>query len=268
MWRSKNQELSYLLPFAIGLFVWLLGAVHDSLLVAGIVTLSRDHQLWLASLWLSAFLTIAIALHIRSLERQMSQLQKDRIDALEQSRNEHERLSRVKSKALDHLSHELRTPLSVIRGNILLLKRKVRAQAWPIVKERVFDSLERNLNRISDIQRESDMIIRSYQKLERTSSSETIDSKDALSLETISLYPFTEQILNKVKQNAAHRDFRIQLEGTQDLSLNMDAEVLEDILIGLLKNSIENTPDEGLVRVVLEQKGQWIQLKVQDFGIG
>ena len=40
------------------------------------------------------------------------------------------------------------------------------------------------------------------------------------------------------------------------------------ILIGLLKNSIENTPDEGLVRVVLEQKGQWIQLKVQDFGIG
>ena len=268
MWRSKNQELSYLLPFAIGLFVWLLGAVHDSLLVAGIVTLSRDHQLWLASLWLSAFLTIAIGLHIRSLERQMSQLQKDRIDALEQSRNEHERLSRVKSKALDHLSHELRTPLSVIRGNILLLKRKVRAQAWPIVKERVFDSLERNLNRISDIQHESDMIIRSYQKLERTSSSETIDSKDALSLETISLYPFTEQILNKVKQNAAHRDFRIQLEGTQDLSLNMDAEVLEDILIGLLKNSIENTPDEGLVRVVLEQKGRWIQLKVQDFGIG
>jgi signal transduction histidine kinase len=143
MWRSKKQELSYLLPFAIGLFIWLLGAVHDSLLVAGIVTLSRDHQLWLASLWLSAFLTIAIALHIRSLEREMSRLQKARIDALEQSRNEHERLSRVKSKALDHLSHELRTPLSVIQGNILLLKQRVQAQAWPIVKERVFDSLEK-----------------------------------------------------------------------------------------------------------------------------
>jgi signal transduction histidine kinase len=36
----------------------------------------------------------------------------------------------------------------------------------------------------------------------------------------------------------------------------------------LLKNSIENRPDEGLVRVVLEQKGQWIQIEVQDFGIG
>jgi len=268
MWRSKNEELSYLLPFAIGLFVWLLGAVHDSLLVVGIVTLSKDHQLWLASLWLSAFLTIAIALHIRSLEREMFRLQRARIEALEQSRNEHEKLSRVKSKALDHLSHELRTPLSVIQGNILLLKQKVQAQAWPIVKEKVFDSLERNLNRISDIQHESDMIIRSYEQLEEISSPETIDSKETFSMETISLYPFTEQILDKVKQNACHRDLRIQLEGPNDLSLNMDPEVLEDILTGLLKNSIEHTPDEGIVRVVLEQKGQWVQLKVQDFGIG
>jgi K+-sensing histidine kinase KdpD len=48
----------------------------------------------------------------------------------------------------------------------------------------------------------------------------------------------------------------------------MDHGLLEDILIGLLKNSIENTPDEGLVKVGLEQKGQWMQVKVQDFGIG
>jgi len=268
MWRSKKQGLSYLLPFAMGLFIWLLGAVHDSLRVAGVVTLSKDYQLWFASLWLSAFLTIAIGLHIRSLEREMSQLQKARIDALEQSRNEHERLSRAKSKALDHLSHELITPLSVIQGNIRLLKRKAEAQISRIAGEEVFDIMERNLNRISNIQYETNVIIRSYQELEVTSSPETTDSKKTISLETISLYPFTEQILNKVKQNAARRDLRIQLDGTNDLSLNMDAGVLEDILIGLLKNSIENTPDEGLVRVVLEQKGQWIQLKVQDFGIG
>jgi len=268
MWRYKKQGLSYLLPFAIGLFIWLLGAVHDSLRVAGVVTLSKDHQLWLASLWLSAFLTIAIALHIRSLEREMSSLEKARIDALEGSRNEHERLSIAKSKALAHLSHELRTPLSVIQATIRLLKRKAQAQTSPIVREEVFDIMERNLTRISNIQNETDQIIRSYQELEVTLSPETIDTKETLSMETISLCQFTERILNKVKQNVAHRDLRIQLDGTNDLSFNMDSGVLEDILIGLLKNSIENTPDEGLVRVVLEQKGQWIQLKVQDFGIG
>jgi signal transduction histidine kinase len=268
IWRSKKQELSYLLPFEIGLFIWLLGAVHDSLRVAGVVTLSKDHQLWFASLWLSALLTIAIALYVRSLEREMSRLQKAQIDTLEQSRNEHERLSRAKSKALDHLSHELMTPLAVIQGNIRLLKRKAQAQTSPIVREEVFDSLERNLNRISNIQHETNVIIRYHQGLEVTSSPETIDTKETLPMEAISLFPFTERILNKVKENAVHRDLRIQLDGTNGLSLNMDSGILEDILIGLLRNSIENTPDEGLVRVVLEQKGQWIQLKVQDFGVG
>jgi signal transduction histidine kinase len=48
----------------------------------------------------------------------------------------------------------------------------------------------------------------------------------------------------------------------------MVPEVLEDILGGLLKNAIENTPDEGSIRIILEQKDERLLLKVQDFGIG
>jgi signal transduction histidine kinase len=265
--RFKERK-QVLIPVIIGLLIWFLGGLNDALLAAGVTFLTEERVLWFASIWLSIFLTIGVALHFRSLEREMSRIQRAHIDALEQSRNEHEILSKAKSKALDHLSHELRTPLSVIQGNIRLLKRKVQSQKHPVLREEVFDSLERNLNRISNIQHETNVILRSYQEIEVTSSPKTIDSKATLCMETISLCPFTEQILNRVRQNAAHRDLRIQLDATNDLSLNMDSGVLEDILIGLLKNSIENTPDEGLVRVVLEQKGQWIQIKVQDFGVG
>ena len=265
--RFKERK-QVLIPVIIGLLIWFLGGLNDSLLAAGVTFLTQERLLWFASVWLSIFLTIAIALHFRSLEREMSRLQKAQIDTLEQSRNEHEKLSRAKSKALDHLSHELMTPLSVIQGNIRLIKRKAQVHTSPIVREEVFDSLERNLNRIFNIQYETDSIIRSYQELEVTSSPKTIDIKTTPPTETIFLYPFVERILNKVKQNTVHRDLHIQLDGTYDLSLNMDARVLEDILTGLVQNSIENTPDEGLVRVVLERKGQWIQIKVQDFGIG
>jgi signal transduction histidine kinase len=265
--RLKERR-QVLIPIIVGLLIWFLGGLNDALLTAGVTFLTEDRVLWFASVWLSIFLTIAIALHFHSLERENSRLRKAQIDALEQSRNEHERLSRAKSKALDHLSHELRTPLTVIEGHIRFLKRKTQSHESLTEREKVFDSLERNLTRISNIQLETDKIIRSYRGLEVTSSSETIDSKETISMETISLYPFVEQILNRVKQNAAHRDLRIQLDGTNDLSLNMDSGIFEDILTGLLKNSIENTPDEGLVTVVLEQKGQGIQLKVQDFGIG
>ena len=197
-----------------------------------------------------------------------ARLDQARIEALEQSKKELEQLNRAKSKALDHLSHELRTPLAVIQGNIRLLKRKIQAQNPPIVREEVFNSLEKNLNRLSDIQQDTDQIIRSYQELEGRRRLEEVDQPPSISPETIHLYPFTEQILENVKKRASHRVIQLHLDGAEDLTLVMDPKILEDILVGLLKNAIENTPDEGMVQVILEQKVQWLQLKVMDFGIG
>jgi signal transduction histidine kinase len=48
----------------------------------------------------------------------------------------------------------------------------------------------------------------------------------------------------------------------------MDIRILEGILEGLLKNAIENTPDEGVIRILLERKDGTPLLKVQDFGVG
>jgi class 3 adenylate cyclase len=67
--RHFKDQRTYLLPVAIGLFVWFLGGIHDSLRVAGVTLLIKDQILWFASFWLSVFLTIAIALHFRSLEK-------------------------------------------------------------------------------------------------------------------------------------------------------------------------------------------------------
>ena len=186
-----------------------------------------------------------------------AKLQQARIDALEHAKKELERLNKAKSRALDHLSHELRTPLAVIQGNIRILKRKTQSANPPMVREDFFDSLEKNLSRLSDIQQETDKIIRSYQEVEGKPS-----------FETVSLFPFTERILEKVKQQASHRDIHYHLDGEEYLFVAMDPGVLGDILEGLLKNAIENTPDEGMIRVILEQKAQWLQLKVMDFGIG
>ena len=220
---------------------------------------------------------------------EMAQLQKARIDALEQSRKELERLNRAKSKALDHLSHELRTPLSVIQGNIRIMKRKIQSQNSPLVKEEFFESLEKNLNRLSDIQQETDQIIRTHQELERGPRLEELDRTPFFSNETIHLYSFTqlespaihggvkatifltgftERILENVKKQAHHRNIEFQLDGTNDFTLFTDPKILEETMVGLFKNAIENTPDEGVIRILLEKKDQQSNLKVQDFGIG
>jgi len=197
-----------------------------------------------------------------------TRLDQARIEALEQSKKELEKLNRAKSKALDHLSHELRTPLAVIQGNIRILKRKTQAQAHPIVKEEVFKSLEKNLNRLSDIQQETDQIIRSHQELEMKPRLAELDQAHPFAPETIPLYFFTERVVEDVKKKASHRDIQFQMDGEKDLNLAIDPKILEQSLVGLLKNAVENTPEEGIIRVILERKNQWIQLKVMDFGSG
>jgi signal transduction histidine kinase len=199
---------------------------------------------------------------------EMAQLQKARIDALEQSRKELEQVSKAKSRALDHLSHELRTPLAVIQGNIRILKRKTKVQTPPLVKEEIFDSLEKNLNRLSAIQHETDQILRSHQEIEKGPQFEELDARHPISTEAIDLYPFVEGMVEHIRHQTHHRDVEINLDGAKDLTLIMDPKILEEIITGLLKNAIENTPDEGSIRIVLEQKGQWLLLKVMDFGIG
>lgn len=69
LYRFKGRRPVYLLPFGIGLLLWFLGGLHDALQSLGMVTLMKDKVLWFASFWLSIFLTIAIALHYRSLEQ-------------------------------------------------------------------------------------------------------------------------------------------------------------------------------------------------------
>ncbi|MGQ9645086.1 MAG: sensor histidine kinase [Thermodesulfobacteriota bacterium] len=197
-----------------------------------------------------------------------TRLHQARIEALEHTKTELEQLNRAKSRALDHLSHELRTPLAVIQGSIRILKRKVQGQSTPLVRAEVFDSLEKNLGRLSDIQQETDHIIRFHQEIETKPPREELRQPPSTSTEIIHLYSFAEGILENVKKQASHRDIQFQIDGDKDLRLAIDPNILEASLIGLLRNAIENTPDEGVVRVALDRKGQWVQLKIMDFGIG
>lgn len=69
LWRMRPQEPTYLLPFAIGMAFWLLGGLHDALRSAGISVPISGQIFWFTSIWLSIFLTVAVALHFRSLDQ-------------------------------------------------------------------------------------------------------------------------------------------------------------------------------------------------------
>lgn len=65
----KKEGPPYLFPFAIGMILWFLGGCHDVLRSSGVTVPMGSQIFWFTSLWLSIFLTVAVALHFRSLEK-------------------------------------------------------------------------------------------------------------------------------------------------------------------------------------------------------
>jgi PAS domain S-box-containing protein len=220
-------------------------------------------------------------------------------EALLKSHQELEQLNRAKTKAVDHISHELRTPLSVIQGNIRLLKRKLKLLPIDANLQNIMEILERNLVRLSDISKETDEIFRFSQELEAGTLLDNLDGLwqrmeelsemprdvrphlDALkawlsqylsgsteSFQSINLFPFVLDVLEKVKQLSGRRNIRFQVEGKNDLFVFIDPLILQNVVEGLLRNAIENTPDGGTIRLAVEQKQGKIELHITDYGVG
>jgi signal transduction histidine kinase len=58
------------------------------------------------------------------------------------------------------------------------------------------------------------------------------------------------------------------VEGENDLTIFMDPRVVGEVVEGLLKNAVENTPDGGIIGVTVEQKEGRIWIHVKDSGVG
>jgi PAS domain S-box-containing protein len=219
--------------------------------------------------------------------------------ALRQSHLELERLNRAKTKAVNHISHELKTPLAVVQGNIRILKKKFSGTPMGDAVRANIEILERNLERLFSISKQTDAIFRVSQELEAGVLLGDLDrlwqrmedfrdippdvlghwgqvkkwmsqymSGSTLAFQSIDVYPFISSLVEKIKIKASHRNIRYVVEGENDLYVFMPPDVMSNVLEGLLKNAIENTPDGGLIRVGAEQKDEAIAIHVTDYGIG
>jgi len=86
--------------------------------------------------------------------------------------------------------------------------------------------------------------------------------------QSIDLFPFVQSVMEKIKHLASHRIIHFDLEGENFLFVSLDPIILKDIIEGLVKNSIENTPDNGCITIIMEQNNNRTWLHVKDFGIG
>ncbi len=207
-------------------------------------------------------------------------------------------LNKAKDKAINHLSHELRTPVAVLNGSLKLLQAKLKVlpeEQWKTILERI----HRSLNRISDIEYEVDDIMReketkSYDMLStildqcadeletliaeevgegpvigrvRQRIEEIFGPKEVVS-EKIRLHEFVKQRLDELKPSFAHREMEISTDLEAGPPILIPRDVLQKVFDGLLKNAVENTPDEGRIDVSVRRTGADMTMIVRDYGVG
>jgi signal transduction histidine kinase len=197
------------------------------------------------------------------------------------------------------LSHELKTPVAILTGSLQILQKKLSTLSG-IKVDSTLNRIERNLNRIVEIQDEVADIMEdktySAQKLLINMFDACQDELETLIEQNLDSQNLEESIKLMIDRKFGPRsilysqldfsndfetlynalrpqfDFRnIQIKYSLDSNLpviKLPEEIVSKILVGLIKNAIENTPDNGLIQISIENPNQGILFKVHDFGVG
>jgi signal transduction histidine kinase len=218
---------------------------------------------------------------------------------LEEAHEDLKLLDKAKEKVINHLSHELKTPLALISGVFSRVSRELGKENLSAL-EKTINRGQRNVDRLLDLQAKIDDILnqRSVEENERTTTliedaasfleelkeeehsqyteilkhvskhMEFLFSKEEIHMEKIMLNDFLDYICNEAIALMNERDLNIIRNFEKGIHVTMDKNILKKVFLGLLKNAIENTPDEGKIEVTIQSKDNEIRIDVHDHGVG
>jgi signal transduction histidine kinase len=219
-------------------------------------------------------------------------------EALKDAYEELAVLNRAKDKLINHLSHELQTPLAVLKTSLTLLQRKLVAlpeEQW----QRSVKRAKRHLQRLADMQIEvedilenpvtqnyrtvSGLIDQCADELEVLIAEQTGDTAviervrqrieeifgpRRADAEDIVLNEFVKEKIEKIQPHFSHRHLQMVIDTEKTAAVRIPSGPLEKLVIGLIKNAIENTPDDGMVEVKVRNRDSAVVFTVHDYGVG
>jgi light-regulated signal transduction histidine kinase (bacteriophytochrome) len=79
---------------------------------------------------------------------------------------------------------------------------------------------------------------------------------------------FVRQTIRKIQPHFAHRHLELIIDTDRTAAVRIPPEPLEKLVVGLIKNAIENTPDDGKIEVKVKKRDGAAAFIVRDFGVG
>ncbi len=165
-------------------------------------------------------------------------------------------LDELKTQFFANVNHELRTPLTLMLAPLKSMLEGRMGKTSATLRD-TLDTMQRNgykllklINNLLDLT-----------KFE--------EGKMRLKIESVNITEFAGDILQSVKPMADQKKIKLFFQHpTHDVSLSIDPDQFEKVLLNLLSNALKFTPEKGKVTVYIEDTDKAVSLTVEDTGIG
>ena len=171
------------------------------------------------------------------------------IEAVNQTLERLETLFTSQQRFLADVSHELRTPLTVIKGNVGLMRR------MKSLDEESLTSIDQEAGRLT-------RLVGGLLLLAQAESGSVSLNMKPVELDTLLLDVFQEM---KV---LAGEKVELQLTEIDQVQVNGDRDRLKQVLLNLVGNAIQYTPQDGNVFMSLGKVAEQARLIIRDTGPG
>lgn len=159
---------------------------------------------------------------------------------------------RMRRQLIGDVSHELRTPLTTISGSMEGLIDGVLAPT-----PETFQQIVRETDRLQ-------RIVADLQELSRVESDSV-----PLDIQPHPVAPILESVANRLMPQFQDKGVALELRIRPGLpQASFDEDRLAQILINIIGNALQYTPEGGRVDIGALQRGKFIEFRVQDDGVG
>ncbi len=217
---------------------------------------SRKRQVTYSSIIALLFLTLAgiSALAFFNQRKKRKALAQQNELILQQS-NKLAQLDKTKSRFFTNVSHELRTPLTLILGPI-----------GHLIKNGDLNTKDKLL--LKKAQENTKILLKLVSSILDLSKIES--NKIILNESEVLLFPFFKRLFSTFETYAHQQQIKFSLHYTLDknLTLVLDVEKLETIIVNLLSNAMKFTQSKGQVSIHVKDKNKRIEIWVSDTGRG
>jgi signal transduction histidine kinase len=166
-------------------------------------------------------------------------------------------LDQLKDDFVSSVSHELRSPLSAISGYVELLRNKPLEEIAPEKREKALSIIQESTSRLTHF-------INDILDLAKLKSGH-VDLRQ----QPFDILTATEDIVQLYQPLLENKQVRLVRDIPSDIPvITADDDKMRQVITNLLSNALKFTPNGGKIRIGARNHTEFIQISVQDTGVG